>query len=302
MNNTRSNLKNLRRFAFMVLIGSFALGLISASPVQAENYGVLFSGGWNWYNNHDRYYDQTLRMWNIMTGTLGYDVSNVYVLFADGTNPAIDRSSHVNSDWSMITAAGGNIAAGTYGNLQSTLTTLQSTIGPSDCFHFWAYDHGYGGTYDQGGLCAWNETEIPDDVFASWANPINAYAESYVFGNCYSGDMINDLNILPGQNRFAAWSTGWWQSSYSGSTRGFLYEWANALENEGLRWTHDIGQYAIDHDYYGPNGLGWDTPGWTGDNFHIITNQPIPEPSTVLLFGIGFLGLGAYGYRRKKKA
>ena len=35
------------------------------------------------------------------------------------------------------------------------------------------------------------------------------------------------------------------------------------------------------------------------DNLNVQLNSPIPEPSTVLLLGVGFVGLVAYGKRRR---
>jgi hypothetical protein len=40
---------------------------------------------------------------------------------------------------------------------------------------------------------------------------------------------------------------------------------------------------------------------YQGDKYHMQVN-PIPEPSTIILLGLGFLGLGAYGLHRKKKS
>ncbi len=270
---------------------------IGASAQAGLNYGVIFSGGVNAANNHDRYYDETLRMWNIMTGTLGYD--QVYVLFGDGTTVGVDRSSGADSEWSMIPT--GHIESATYEHLQSRLTGLQSTITADDCFHFWSFDHGYKNEdlysttpaiQDWGGLCAWGEDRIADDIFASWVNPIDAYAESYAFGQCFAGDMYNELNILPSENRFATWAADFNESSL---LDGWVDAWADGLES-GLRSTWDLGNYAMLNDPYGygPGGTEQEHPGMEGANFHIVTNQPIqaiPAPGAILLssIGVGFV-------------
>ena len=282
----------------VAFIMMFALGVFLPAVVSAESFAVLFSGGYNQYNNHDRYYEETLRMWNIMTDTLGYSADNVYVLFADGTDTAVDRSSGLNSDWSMIESAGGHIEAGTADNLEDTLAYLSGVMDTEDCFDFWSFDHGYGTDTapDSGGLVAWGSEWVDDDVFASWVDPFDVKAEAYAFAQCYAGDMVDDIMDLDGSDhRFAAWAADWYESSWG---KGWADAWADGLE-AGLRWTHELGQYAMDNDPYGLLGTGAEHPGWTGANFHIVTNEPIPEPSTVVLLGLGLLWLSTI--RRRKR-
>jgi hypothetical protein len=269
----------------------FALGIFMAATAEADNYAVIFSGGGDRYNNHDRYYEETLRMWNDMTGLLGYSIDKVYVLFADGTDAGIDRSSGVSSDWSSIVTAGGHISSATKSNLQGTIADLARIMTPNDSFNFWSFDHGSNpydpAVQDEGLLVSWGTPWIRDDEFASWVNPLDVKGEVYAFAQCFAGDMVDDLGILPGENRFAAWAADWYESSYG---QGWADAWADGLE-AGLRTTWALGDYALYHDIYGPSGSGWEHPGWIGDDLDIITNNPVPEPCTLLLLGSGLVGL-----------
>jgi hypothetical protein len=272
--------------------------VLLAIPAQADNFGVIFSGGINAAKNYERYYTNTLRIWELWTGTLGYDVDKVYVLAADGTVDGEDQrtgtSTYVDSDWSSIENAGGIIRDAAPATLEDTLEEIDRLFEDGvDCFHFWSFDHG--GTTDStdidaGYLCGWGGN-IADDTFASWVEPIVGYAESYALGQCYAGAMVNDLEALADQdNRFYGWAADWYESSYGD---GWVDVWADAIE-AGMRYTWDLGDYAKNNDPYRPGAHPDYTehPGWSGDNFHIVTNQPyVPEPSTFALFGLGAIAL-----------
>jgi hypothetical protein len=240
-------------------------------------------------------------MWELLTGTLGYDVSNVHVLFADGTDPAPDQSSGANSDWSMIEAAGGNIYSAFESDLEAVLMDLGGTMTTNDDFYFWSYNHGSGSlTEDNTSLVAWigggGDGYIQDELFAAWVNPFSVDLEAYVFGQCFAAGMVDDLGITAGDGRFATWAAKANESSWGG---GYVDAWADGIDS-GLRNTHALAEYAIRHDIYGPDGLRMEHPGYTGADFDLSASSPVSEPSTLLLFGAGLFAIGMLGRMRRK--
>lgn len=307
-------MKTVTRCAALLLSALVGCGAASAAPVHTD-YAVLFSGGWDRTLNHERYYTQTLRMWSLLTGTLGFNPTNIYVLFADGTDPGQDQcigyaaSGDCNrwkdSDWSALTVANTSIMTASPDRLQTTLGFLSSIVTRSDSFYFWSFDHG--GTENNPGdpndvtLSGWDRQEIRDDQFAAWVDPLDAKAEIYAFGQCHSGGMVDELNLAANWNRFAAWAASGCEPSYSD---GWADAWADGID-AGLRWSHDLGRYALDNDPYGPFGnecLTWgncETPGWAGANIHIVTNE-IAEPASLPLAGLTLALL--LGRRRRHDA
>jgi hypothetical protein len=121
------------------------------------------------------------------------------------------------------------------------------------------------------------------------------YGEAYFFSECHASGMVDDLNIQTRENGFVAWSAGWHESSWSGEdASGKILSWTMALADgfeSGLTSTYSLANYAMLNDYYEQNGTNpKEHPGLTGDNLNIITNEPVTEPTTMLLYGIGLLG------------
>ena len=144
-----------------------AMAVVPGVAAAHVDYAVLFSGGWDADNNASRYYDQTLRMWNILTGTLGFNPTNIYVLFADGTYTGQDQcigyaqnpdgtwscNAHKDSDWSTVVAANTSVLMGTPGKLHDVLGFLDTAMTTDDSFYFWSFDHG---AIEEGALAAFN--------------------------------------------------------------------------------------------------------------------------------------------------
>lgn len=276
------------------------MAALAPAALADTTYAVLFSGGGDRYNNHVRYYEETLRMWEITKDMFG--VGNVWVLAADGTDTAVDRSDGLNSDWSSIVNAGGHITSATGANLRSTLESLDIT--PDVSFYFWSFDHGSGGGTGDADvtLVGWNNDWVEDDELASWVSGYNGKAECYAFAQCFAGGMVDDLDLTNRTNRFAAWAADYYESSWG---KGWADAWADALE-AGIRTTHALGQYAIDNDPYGPSGSGQEHPGFAGLDFDIITNDPVnpppvtPELPSGLLVLVSALPI-AFVVRRRRK-
>ena len=243
------------------------------------------------------YYDNIKAMYETLT--LGYhlDPGNIYILYADGggsgdrnISTSADPEDHpVYGDSDMSFAAGAHVLSATSGNLQTTLQDLAKVVTTNDHFFFYSFDHG-GGTTDkpdikqQGsawrvgelhhlGHYLWQDT-IHDYDLASWLKNVKAGYDTYVFTECFSGGMIDDLGTLA-PNQFACAATNSYEESFGD---GFAGEFVAALKT-GDDFTQDAYRFAFDNDpsaahneQYAPNEgtfdqVGKDTSKWNEHPF-----------------------------------
>jgi len=265
--------------------------LLVCASARAENYAVFFAGGNTLDDNWEIYYDEVLRHYKHVVNRWNYRPENVWVIFADGTSLLKDltmwASPNENSDWTYVQLKGSTVRAATYDNTRDILTGLQD-LGPGDMFYFWSYDHGYGDKdepshHDEEGFSGWNQYEnnnIADDVFAGWVNPIGAGRHAYVLGQCYSGGVLEELqmiNLPPGHQRFGCASATHQEPAQSSEVyEGFNDAWCDGIENEDLTFTQHLYVYAYEDcdlaPSEGPNADYWwglHHPWMVGDNLFL---------------------------------
>ncbi len=239
-----------------IVLGLFLL------PVQAalaENYAILFSGGIDPSKNYPYYYTNTLRMYNLTVGNLSFLPQNVWVLAADGLDPNVDRAEdNKNSDWSTPVNKGSTVLAARPDNLHSVIQGLK--LGPADMLYFWSFDHGGGfagwdsrNVTNEETLCGWHG-DIDDDVLGGWLGTVNAGRQAYVFTQCYSGGLVDDLLAdSPCPRLFAAAATNHYEESYWDS---FAKAFADGMDSGKLTLTYDLYQHAYENDPNATNGEG----------------------------------------------
>jgi hypothetical protein len=249
-----------------------------AAVQNGTNFVVLFSGGVNAANNHIRYYDNIKAMYLTIVGECNVRPENIYVLHADGTNAAVDRSDGQNSDLSYATIRGSTVLSATRENLLDTLDLLQGKIDTNDHFFFYSFDHGGGSlnsmTTGEEELNGWGN-DIRDDQLNPALTAINAKYKTYVHTQCFAGGMIDDLGVLP-SNVHASAATNHYEYSWGD---GFAKAYQQALA-AGWRYSNNVfNQAKLNDPYavqtaYAPNGGtavdGKEHPWAKGGNFPIF--------------------------------
>src|SRR5690606_23312005 len=132
-------------------------------------------------------------MYNVLKQKYGYLTSHIYVLVADGTDPANDRR-HYNGtyDSSPLDFDGDGVNDIAYPATKSAITEvfdqLSSIMTPDDYLFIFSTDHG-NETVGDVVLVLWGE-QITATQFAAEVNKVNASHISVVMEQCFSGGFI----------------------------------------------------------------------------------------------------------------
>ncbi|HUV86726.1 MAG TPA: C13 family peptidase [bacterium] len=173
-------------------------------PSKNKKYHVLISGGVNAWMNNPRYLnDLKFIYYTLQKRFDGNGDDNVYVIYADGVSVDLDGDGDNDVDY-----------AATEANVVGVLTTLAGKLGKDDILFVYVNNHG---GYESGKdcyICLYYAEQITDDRFAALINKIQAGQMKFVFKQCYSGGMVDDLAALSGRNLVVATASKYDESAY----------------------------------------------------------------------------------------
>lgn len=267
------------------LMDNYTVRATYSAPVvtnEAENFVVYFAGGVNISNNTSTFYLNMKDIYAKIMANYDVDPDHVYILYADGTNTGLDSTNAVtgaseNSDMSFI-QSGTHVYSATSANLTSVFNTLKNTD-YNDHLFVYVEDHGSGSNSSsvtgEEQICCWGSGRITGADFASMVSGIGAGYQTYLFAQCYSGGILNALNISRISSSTAkvygaAATSHYDQSNYYPSSTtgeeiaGFVYQTRQALNNE-VNNTANLASYLITNNPFAINGY---------DDPYYVTNTP----------------------------
>lgn len=150
-------------------------------------YAVLISGGYDEEGAYERYWNHLSFTYKALKQKYNYVDGQIIVLYANGSHlPSEDLDGDGKDDIDF---------AATKENLTYVLDQMKTSLTADGKFFFFSTNHG-GPEQDKtewdAVLCLWGEL-ITDDEFAALANKIKCREAIYVFTQCFSGGMIDDI-------------------------------------------------------------------------------------------------------------
>ena len=258
-----------------------------AQNSATNDYAVIISGGINLENNKPRYWNDCSAMYSTLVNVYGYQKNHIYVIMADGTNPANDMmigETEVSQQLDLDGDGTNDIQyAATKQNIGSVFNLLHNQISNSDNLLVFVTDHG---GYDEVGcysyMYLWGSEVMTSAEFATEVNKVNAANINICLGQCYSGGFISDLQasgrVITTACRYD--EVSWGNVNYD----TFLYQWISALAGESIDYGAPVNadvdsdgiismkeafDYASEHDQCAPqnNSINVEHPQYSSSPF-----------------------------------
>lgn len=199
----------------------------------SNDYAVIISGGMDKYNNYERFWNDCSAIYSVLVDVYGYLDDHIYVLLADGTNPALDRrigsNSYDSSPLDLDEDGDDDVQyAATKDNIQQVFTILGGKLSRDDHLFVFTTDHGGLESGNNVFINLWNET-MRDDEFATELSKVNAGRFNIIMEQCHSGGFIDDLTA---ENRIIATACRADENSFARGAftyNEFVYHWISAI-------------------------------------------------------------------------
>ena len=176
--------------------------------VYNNRYAVLFIGGWDISNNHARYWNQLVDIYDFLTEDYKYDPNNIFVFYADGNTPSSGNMHSGSQGYGDCKEIASHSTMIDYDAKDGTITnflgtTLNGIVGVNDFLYMWFYDHG-DHCEPKAAICCWKDADtttddyILDDKLTDWCSAYSVNRIAFTFGTCFCGGFIDPSLLSSG--------------------------------------------------------------------------------------------------------
>ena len=111
---------------------------------ETNNYALYFAGGGDDYNNDYSFYSNVVNFYCTLTTEFNIVPDHIWILYADGTDPGVDRQDGQNSDMTFATNYGTEVYSATRANLTAVMDVISAKMDADSHLFIYGEDHGSG--------------------------------------------------------------------------------------------------------------------------------------------------------------